>query len=396
MNKIDLDRRIAELRNHNKYDGLFIVVEGPDGGGKTAATQIVTETLKDLLPHRSVTQMRSLHSGPIREMILNNPMHQITEMLLATASHVENTLDKILPALKDGQIIVIDRYLDSMLAYQGYGRDQLQQVMWLQNQFLRALDADVWLNVTAPRELCRARIASRGQMDRLEKEQEEFHERVEAGYEEIYQRRRNADTGFRTHRLFNISTQEEFTQRCRDWTKALMESSAARQNPEDEIFIYEPIVIEPLTLQEYLLELRQRINVSYMPSSIRKDQRYHSKPSYVRSSYILNVESGPGYYKYTDDFYGNMVPEQELRALRKFFIPGNEEGFLPHKGIFFVAEFATRAERRVQILTQLDTGMTWVRNKQGHGQCGLWARWQDGSGLPLIISDVKETLDTYT
>ena len=396
MNKIDLDRRIAELRNHNKYDGLFIVVEGPDGGGKTAATQIVTETLKDLLPHRSVTQMRSLHSGPIREMILNNPMHQITEMLLATASHVENTLDKILPALKDGQIVVIDRYLDSMLAYQGYGREQLQQVTWLQNQFLRVLDADVWLNVTAPRELCRARIASRGQMDRLEKEQEEFHERVETGYEEIFQRRRNADTGVRTHRLFNISTQEEFIRRCREWAQALMAPSPVRQNPEAEVFIYEPIVIEPLTLQEYLLELRSRIDVSYMPNSTREDPRYHSKPRYVRSSYILNVEGGPGYYMYNDDFYGNMIPEQELRALSKFFMPGHEEGFLPNKGIFFVAEFATRAERRVQILTQLDTCNTWVRNKLAVGQYGLWARWQDGSGLPLILAELKETLDTYT
>lgn len=394
MDKEQLNESISLLRGHNKYPGLFVVVEGPDGGGKTDATEAIYTALRESLPHREVLKMRSLHAGPIRDLVLSTPMLAKTELLLAVGSHHENTYVNLLPALKRGAIIVCDRYLDSMLAYQGYGRNLIQEVHWLTNQFLKELEPDVWVYVSAPRELCQERILKRGQLDRLEKEVEEFHARVEGGYEDIYARRKHGEEGRRVHRLFNLSTRDEFTQRCLQWATQLVEN-AQPPAAAPSLFTQEAIVIPVLDREDYLAELRSRIDKSYMPSSTRTDPRYHSKPRYCRSSSILELTHGLGYYQYNDDFFGTMVPQQELLNLAHHFEPGHNAEFLPCPSMFFAGQFPTRTGAVVQILTQLNTGYSWVRRKEDSGRYGKWQRWMDG-GLPLIREDLHETLDTYT
>lgn len=107
--------------------GLFISFEGPDGSGKS--TQI--EYLKTYFRERRIDCVFTREPGgteigeKLREVILdksNNEMCDMTETLLYAASRAQHVCQLIGPALKEGKIVVCDRFMDSSIAYQGYGR----------------------------------------------------------------------------------------------------------------------------------------------------------------------------------------------------------------------------------------------------------------------------------
>ena len=107
---------------------MFITFEGPEGSGKTTVANIIVRRLQDL--GHKVIHTREPGGTPIaeaiRDVILNKQNVNLdprAEALLYAASRRQHLVEKVWPALKEGKIVVCDRYLDSSLAYQGGARD---------------------------------------------------------------------------------------------------------------------------------------------------------------------------------------------------------------------------------------------------------------------------------
>ena len=108
-------------------EGIFITIEGPDGAGKS--TQI--ELLKNYLEEKGYDSVVTREPGgtPISESIrniildpVNKMMDPMTEALLFASSRAQHVSELIRPALEEGKIVLCDRFMDSSIAYQGYGR----------------------------------------------------------------------------------------------------------------------------------------------------------------------------------------------------------------------------------------------------------------------------------
>ena len=107
--------------------GLFITIEGPDGSGKTTVSKAVADKL--LAEGYQVRYTRepggSAISEKIRDIILdpaNTEMDPRTEALLYAASRRQHLVDIVLPLIEQGVTVISDRFVDSSIAYQGYGR----------------------------------------------------------------------------------------------------------------------------------------------------------------------------------------------------------------------------------------------------------------------------------
>lgn len=169
--------------------GLFITLEGPDGSGKS--TQI--EYLREYFHDRGIETVLTREPGgteigeKLRNIILdkgNSDMCDMAEALLYAASRAQHVSQLIRPALEEGKVVVCDRFIDSSIAYQGYGRE-LGEAVRIINEF--AVDGcmpDLTFLMEIPPEIGKSRIKSESQ-DRLEQEKIEFHNRVYAGYREI-------------------------------------------------------------------------------------------------------------------------------------------------------------------------------------------------------------------
>ena len=169
--------------------GLFITLEGPDGSGKS--TQI--EYLRKYFFDRGIETVLTREPGgteigeKLREIILdrgNSDMCDMTEALLYAASRAQHVEQLIKPALAAGKVVVCDRFIDSSIAYQGYGR-KLGDAVRMINEF--AVDGcmpDLTFLLEISPEIGKSRIKSESQ-DRLEQEEIAFHNRVYAGYREI-------------------------------------------------------------------------------------------------------------------------------------------------------------------------------------------------------------------
>lgn len=174
----------------------FITFEGGDGTGKT--TQL--KALESHLQSKGCSCVSTREPGGtslgklIRQVLLEVGKQAIaspTELFLYLADRAQHVQEVILPAIDGGKIVLCDRYTDSTLAYQGYGRgidlDLLRQL----NQFAnRGVEPDLTLLLDCPVELGLSRTAqrqsnagsARGREDRFEREKMEFHEKVRAGF----------------------------------------------------------------------------------------------------------------------------------------------------------------------------------------------------------------------
>ncbi len=171
--------------------GCFIVFEGPDGSGKSTVSQAVYEILKaeewDVVLTREPGGSRIAEE--IRNLILNpqnTEMDARTEALLYAASRRQHLKEKVLPAVAGGKIVICDRFVDSSLAYQAYGREiGLQPVVDINEFAIEGYHPDltIFLNIDAQTGL--QRLANRKELDRLDQESLEFHQKVFAGYQEI-------------------------------------------------------------------------------------------------------------------------------------------------------------------------------------------------------------------
>lgn len=177
--------------------GKFITFEGNDGCGKTTISSRIYETLKaegyDVIFTREPGGISI--SEQIRSILLdpkNTTMDGRTEALLYAAARRQHLVEKVIPALNEGKIVLCDRFIDSSLAYQGVARGLGIDEVYTVNQFAideHMPDATIFLKVAA--EVGMARIASRGEKDRLDEEGEKFHRLVAQGYDEVLNRYQN-------------------------------------------------------------------------------------------------------------------------------------------------------------------------------------------------------------
>lgn len=172
--------------------GLLISFEGPDGAGKTSVLEALLPRLEALWPAGLVTTREPGGVGiaeQIREVILdvnNTAMDGTTELLLYMAARRQHLVEKVLPALDAGKLVLMDRFIDSSVAYQGYGRGlDVAAVNWLNTFATDGLVPDLTLYFDVPSELGLARIGQSPsrEVNRLDLERLDLHHRVRSGYQ---------------------------------------------------------------------------------------------------------------------------------------------------------------------------------------------------------------------
>jgi dTMP kinase len=165
--------------------GILITLEGPDGAGKTTQANLLQRRL-EMLGH---TVVRTREPGgdvvgeKVRAMLLHDKMTPEAEFLLFAASRAQNVADVIEPALASGAVVLCDRFVDSSIAYQGYGRGLSVDFITAANTFAtkgRMPDCTVLLDV--PVEVGKARREGGGDVNRLDMEASSFHAKVRDGY----------------------------------------------------------------------------------------------------------------------------------------------------------------------------------------------------------------------
>ncbi len=171
--------------------GLFLTIEGCDGSGKTTACNKVIEMLTK--EGYEVVYTREPGGSDIAEQIRNvildinnTAMNDRTEALLYAASRRQHLVEKVMPALEAGKIVICDRFVDSSLVYQGYARKiGVDEVMEINKFAIGDCMPDLTLYYAIDYRTGLKRIASRKNLDRLDVESENFHKMVQEGYELI-------------------------------------------------------------------------------------------------------------------------------------------------------------------------------------------------------------------
>lgn len=169
--------------------GLFITIEGPDGSGKSTQIQFMKTYFEENGLECLFTREPggTLIGEKLRNIILdkeNAEMCDMTEALLYAASRAQHVEELIKPALAAGKIVVCDRFIDSSMAYQGYGRHLGDSVRVINEYAVNGCMPDVTFLMELDPSIGKSRIREDVQ-DRLELEKIEFHQLVFEGYQEI-------------------------------------------------------------------------------------------------------------------------------------------------------------------------------------------------------------------
>jgi len=188
----------------NNMKGMFITFEGIEGCGKTTQIRLLDEHLK----RKGFDTLLTREPGgtpigeKIRSVLLNSAhtnMSPRTELLLYEASRNQHIFEKIAPAIGNGKIVLCDRYADATTAYQGTARRiQPEVVEEIHRVATGGLMPDITMLLDCPAEIGLSRARSRNEkdpnaasMDRFEREEMDFHERVRNGYLNIARREPN-------------------------------------------------------------------------------------------------------------------------------------------------------------------------------------------------------------
>lgn len=176
--------------------GVFITIEGPEGAGKTTIIQMLARQLEQ--NGYNVVQTREPGgidiAEQIRHVILakeNTAMDPRTEALLYAAARRQHLVEKVKPALEQGAIIICDRFIDSSLAYQGFARGLGVDEVFSINQFaIEDMMPILTLYFDIDPELGLRRINQHKgrEVNRLDLETIEFHQRVREGYLQLVKR----------------------------------------------------------------------------------------------------------------------------------------------------------------------------------------------------------------
>lgn len=175
----------------NKRDGkgIFISMEGPDGSGKSTQIKFLCEYLKELGHDTVLTREPggTFVGEKIRTIILDKEHHEMgdrAESLLFAAARAQHVDQVIKPAIKAGQSVVCDRFIDSSIAYQGFARGLGDSVRLINEYAVDGCFPDKTLLLLLDPKTGKDRIAEKDQ-DRLELMDMSFHEKVYQGYLEL-------------------------------------------------------------------------------------------------------------------------------------------------------------------------------------------------------------------
>ncbi|WP_078556439.1 dTMP kinase [Bacillus alkalicellulosilyticus] len=170
--------------------GLFITFEGGEGAGKTTVMQKVNKELLSKGFNTIVTREPGgiKISEKIREVILDpshTEMDSRTEALLYAAARRQHLVEKVIPALSEGTMVLCDRFIDSSLAYQGFARGLGVEEIFSINQFAiegYMPDVTLFFDIDPEEGLKRIERDSEREINRLDKEKLSFHQKVQEGY----------------------------------------------------------------------------------------------------------------------------------------------------------------------------------------------------------------------
>ena len=167
----------------------FITLEGIEGSGKTSSIKSITNLLDEKGISYVVTREPGGSSiGSELRSILLDPQTNISsevELMLMLADRKDHVEQVILPNLKTGNWVISDRFMDSSFAYQGGGRKLDTKMI---NSFSRNLNLpipDLTLLFDVPVEISLSRVKARGELDRFEQEEIDFHNRIREAYLEL-------------------------------------------------------------------------------------------------------------------------------------------------------------------------------------------------------------------
>lgn len=188
--------------------GLFITLEGIEGAGKSTATEFLANYLRkaniDFILTREPGGTEIAEK--IRQVILEHhqeAMHPDAELLLLFASRAQHLNQLIIPALQRGQWVVCDRFTDATYAYQGGGRGLSQEKISILEQWVQGdLHPDYTLLFDVPVSTGLSRIKKNRYLDRIEKEEEQFFEKVRNCYLERARQE--------PHRFYTINADKTF------------------------------------------------------------------------------------------------------------------------------------------------------------------------------------------
>ena len=171
--------------------GLFLTLEGAEGVGKSTNIEFITQYLEQ----QGVEYVLTREPGgthlaeKIRDLLLavhEEPMSELTELLLVFAARAQH-LDKVIePALASGKWVVCDRFTDATFAYQGAGRGlSVETIDQLQSMVQGELRPDLTIILDLDPKIGMERASNRGELDRFEREQQVFFRSVRQGYLDI-------------------------------------------------------------------------------------------------------------------------------------------------------------------------------------------------------------------
>lgn len=170
--------------------GLFITLEGGEGSGKSTAINAINEYFLS----RGYKTLVSREPGgikigeEIRTVILDKENTMMTpecETLLYAASRIQLLNEKIIPALNDGIVVILDRYIDSSFVYQGVARGVGIKNVERANGFALSYMPNITFFLDVRPEVGLKRLSGRDKMDRLDLESIDFHNKVYNGYLEV-------------------------------------------------------------------------------------------------------------------------------------------------------------------------------------------------------------------
>jgi dTMP kinase len=172
---------------------MFITFEGPDGCGKTTQITLLAKYLSE--QGHAVCHTREPGGTSIGEQVRgilhsqdNQEMVSQAEILLYSASRAQLVAERIIPALDAGTIVLCDRYYDSTLAYQGYGRgldlETLGKITRFATQGLKP-DLTLYLDIDPEAGLRRRQMDHEAEWNRLDALALDFHRRVHEGYQRL-------------------------------------------------------------------------------------------------------------------------------------------------------------------------------------------------------------------
>ncbi len=181
--------------NAKKFSGKFVVLDGPDGCGKSTQAKLLAEWLKEQgVPTAGFRDPGDTAIGEkIRQVLLSpehNAMDTRTELLLYMASRAQLWAERIAPALETNQCVVLDRWLSSTCAYQGCaGGFGMDKVIKIATDCLERVWPDLTIILDVDLQIASQRLNQ--QLDRMEQKGDSYHQRVREGFLQLAEQQKN-------------------------------------------------------------------------------------------------------------------------------------------------------------------------------------------------------------